>query len=79
MLQDEPVLSNFDIEDAAQGVDREVVKIFTTHVKSNTIEIRFYWAGKGTRGVPMKGNYGPLISAISVEASMYIYGSILCP
>ena len=30
------------------------------------MEIRFYWAGKGTTGLPVRGVYGPLISAISV-------------
>ena len=69
LLQDELVLSNFNIEDEAQGVDRPVVKTFTTHVSNNTIEIFFYWAGKGTTAVPTKGNYGPLISAISVESA----------
>ncbi|CAL5207660.1 unnamed protein product [Lathyrus oleraceus] len=37
-------------------------------VSSNTLEIRFYWAGKGTQAVPNKSVYGPLISAISVES-----------
>ncbi|KAK3405514.1 hypothetical protein EUGRSUZ_K01729 [Eucalyptus grandis] len=31
-----------------------------------TLEIRFYWAGKGTTAIPDGGVYGPLISAISV-------------
>lgn len=30
------------------------------------MEIRFYWAGKGTTIIPNKGVYGPLISAIAV-------------
>ncbi|KAM3748469.1 hypothetical protein ACB098_05G111100 [Castanea mollissima] len=30
--------------------------------------IRFFWAGKGTTAAPTRGTYGPLISAISVEA-----------
>jgi hypothetical protein len=37
-------------------------------VSSNTLEIRFYWAGKGTQAVPNKSVYGPLISAILVES-----------
>lgn len=32
-----------------------------------TLEIHFYWAGKGTNSVPNRGVYGPLISAISVR------------
>ncbi|CAI9088859.1 OLC1v1023303C1 [Oldenlandia corymbosa var. corymbosa] len=28
----------------------------------------FFWAGKGTTSIPVKGVYGPLISAISVES-----------
>ncbi|CAL5345220.1 unnamed protein product [Camellia sinensis] len=68
-IQDVLVLSDFNIENVAHGVDKAVVQRFTTLVKNNTIEIRFYWAGKGTRAVPTKGNYGPLISAISVESN----------
>ncbi|KAE9454992.1 hypothetical protein C3L33_13106, partial [Rhododendron williamsianum] len=33
--------------------------------------IRFYWAGKGTTGLPVRGVYGPLISAISVHNPDY--------
>ncbi|XP_058194303.1 probable LRR receptor-like serine/threonine-protein kinase RFK1 isoform X2 [Rhododendron vialii] len=35
----------------------------------NVMEIRFYWAGKGTTRIPVRGVYGPLISAISVIPS----------
>lgn len=35
----------------------------------NTLEIYFYWAGKGTNSIPQRGVYGPLISAISVTPS----------
>ncbi|KAI8000731.1 putative LRR receptor-like serine/threonine-protein kinase [Camellia lanceoleosa] len=69
-IQDELVLKDFDIETVAQGVDKAVVRKFNnTVVKIKTIEIRFYWAGKGTRAVPNRGIYGPLISAISIESN----------
>ncbi|XP_028080358.1 probable LRR receptor-like serine/threonine-protein kinase At1g07650 isoform X1 [Camellia sinensis] len=69
-IQDELVLKDFDIEAVAQGVDKAVVRKFNnTVVKNKTIEIRFYWAGKGTRAVPIRGIYGPLISAISIESN----------
>ncbi|KAL7211561.1 hypothetical protein ACSBR2_014426 [Camellia fascicularis] len=69
-IQDELVLKDFDIETVAQGVDKAVVRKFNnTVVKNKTIEIRFYWAGKGTRAVPIRGIYGPLISAISIESN----------
>ncbi|CAL5410045.1 unnamed protein product [Camellia sinensis] len=69
-IQDELVLKDFDIETVAQGVDKAVVlKFNNTVVKNKTIEIRFYWAGKGTRAVPDRGIYGPLISAISIESN----------
>ena len=64
-------LQDFDIVQAAQGVDKVVVKNFTAVVKNKTLEIRFYWAGKGTTDVPSRGNYGPLISAISVESGEF--------
>ncbi|CAL5412411.1 unnamed protein product [Camellia sinensis] len=67
---DELVLKDFDIETVAQGVDKAVVlKFNNTVVKNKTMEIRFYWAGKGTRAVPDRGIYGPLISAISIESN----------
>ncbi|KAL7211555.1 hypothetical protein ACSBR2_014422 [Camellia fascicularis] len=69
-IQDELVLKDFDIETVAQGVDKAVVRKFNnTVVKNKTIEIRFYWAGKGTRAVPNRGIYGPLMSAIYIESN----------
>ncbi|KAI3900989.1 hypothetical protein MKW92_032262, partial [Papaver armeniacum] len=43
-----------------------VIKTFNESVTSNSLEIRFYWAGKGTQRIPKAGFYGPLVSAISV-------------
>lgn len=61
-------LKDFNIVQAAQGVDTAVVREFKALVKNKTLEIRFHWAGKGTTGIPSRGIYGPLISAISVES-----------
>ncbi|XP_074368207.1 putative leucine-rich repeat receptor-like serine/threonine-protein kinase At3g14840 isoform X2 [Apium graveolens] len=58
---------DFNIKDEAGGVYKEVVLEFPASVNSNTLEIRFYWAGKGTTITPTKGVYGPLISAIAVS------------
>lgn len=69
-MQDELVLKDFNIEDEAGGVGKEIIKFFTAVVTDNTLEIRFYWAGKGTTGIPVRGVYGPLISAISVDPGM---------
>ncbi|XP_031474103.2 uncharacterized protein LOC116246385 [Nymphaea colorata] len=65
-IQGKLVLSNFNIEKEAGGPGYEVIKIFSANVTENTLEINFYWAGKGTIVVPEKGIEGPLISAISV-------------
>ena len=59
---------DFDIENTAQGVDKVVVEGFKAVVTNKVLMIRFYWAGKGTTAAPMRGTYGPLISAISVES-----------
>lgn len=64
-------LEDFDIVQAAHGVDKVVVKEYKAVVKNKTLEIRFHWAGKGTTAIPSRGNYGPLISAISVESSEF--------
>uniref|UniRef100_A0A0E0JXR4 non-specific serine/threonine protein kinase n=1 Tax=Oryza punctata TaxID=4537 RepID=A0A0E0JXR4_ORYPU len=65
-IQGTKVLKDFNIQDEAGGVHRVITKTFTTNITENTLEIHFYWAGKGTTGVPDRGVYGPLISAISV-------------
>ncbi|CAM0951058.1 unnamed protein product [Alopecurus aequalis] len=65
-IQGKMVLENFDIEQSAAGAGKLVIKTFTTYVINHTLEIQFYWAGRGTTGIPNRGFYGPLISAISV-------------
>lgn len=63
------VKKDFNIEEEAGGVGRAVVKTFISDVKDSTLEIRLVWAGKGTTAIPIRGVYGPLISAISVKSS----------
>ncbi|KAK1275625.1 putative LRR receptor-like serine/threonine-protein kinase [Acorus gramineus] len=67
LIQGQIVLKDFNIEDEAGGPGKPIVKSFNASVTQNTLEIRFYWAGKGTTGIPSRGVYGPLISAISVD------------
>lgn len=62
---------DFDIVKAAGGIGKAVKQNFTAVVTNNTLEIRFYWAGKGTTGIPYRGVYGPLISAISVDPGRF--------
>ncbi|XVE63321.1 hypothetical protein DITRI_Ditri07aG0010700 [Diplodiscus trichospermus] len=64
-LQGKLVQKDFNIEDEAGGVGKAVIKNFTAVVTNSTLEIRLRWAGKGTTDIPVKGVYGPLISAIS--------------
>ena len=61
-------MQDFNIVQAAQGVDKVVVREFKAVVRNKTLEIRFHWAGKGTTAAPEGGTYGPLISTISVKA-----------
>ncbi|CAI9279224.1 unnamed protein product [Lactuca saligna] len=62
-------LKNFDIKIAAGGVDKEVnITLKGILVTNKTLEVRFQYAGKGTTAVPLRGAYGPLISAISMVA-----------
>ncbi|KAG2649702.1 hypothetical protein PVAP13_1NG128600 [Panicum virgatum] len=65
-IQGSKVLEDFNIEDEAGSPHREINRIFTTNITDNTLEIHFYWGGKGTTAIPYRGVYGPLISAISV-------------
>ncbi|KAK1393702.1 hypothetical protein POM88_012758 [Heracleum sosnowskyi] len=41
--------------------------IVSPFIVYETLQIRFVYTGKGTTGVPVRGTYGPLISAISIE------------
>ncbi|GKV53024.1 hypothetical protein SLEP1_g59574, partial [Rubroshorea leprosula] len=66
-IQGKLVQKDFNIVDEAGGVGKAIIKNFSAAVTKGTLEIRLYWAGKGTTDIPVKGVYGPLISAISVN------------
>ncbi|CAN1328798.1 Probable LRR receptor-like serine/threonine-protein kinase RFK1 [Linum perenne] len=66
-IQGNVVLKDFNVEDKAGGAQRPlVIPISNVNVTDNVLEIRFYYAGKGTTRIPDRGVYGPIISAISV-------------
>ncbi|KAI3769371.1 hypothetical protein L6452_00472 [Arctium lappa] len=65
------VEKDFDISEKAGGVGKAYVSTYPVNV-TNTLEIRLYWAGKGTTDIPFRGNYGPLISAISVDPNFWV-------
>ncbi|KAL5837190.1 hypothetical protein ACOSQ3_014359 [Xanthoceras sorbifolium] len=66
-IQGKLVLKDFNIGDEAGGTGIPIAKTFTAVVTSHTLKIHMYWAGRGTTGIPQRGFYGPLISAISVN------------
>ncbi|XP_076948628.1 putative LRR receptor-like serine/threonine-protein kinase At1g07650 [Bidens hawaiensis] len=79
-VQGVTIYRNFDIKIEAGGVDKEVIKTLNNvSVINGTLEIRFQYAGKGTTAVPVRGLYGPLISAISMEAEFKPLESKLPP
>ncbi|CDY26317.1 BnaA09g26680D [Brassica napus] len=66
-VQGELFLKDFNIKDDANGTLNPVVKeLKAVNVTDHMLEIRLYWAGKGTTFIPNRGYYGPLISAISL-------------
>ncbi|XP_011002049.1 PREDICTED: probable LRR receptor-like serine/threonine-protein kinase At1g29720 isoform X6 [Populus euphratica] len=65
-IQGIQVRKDFNFTEEAKGSNRNFTRAFTTTVTDRTLEIRLYWAGKGTTTIPIRGNYGPIISAISV-------------
>ncbi|KAL3733940.1 hypothetical protein ACJRO7_023316 [Eucalyptus globulus] len=73
-IQGKLVWKDFNIVTEAGGVGKEVIRNFTANVTKGTLEIRLYWAGKGTNAIPTRGVYGPLISAISVYPGFKIQG-----
>ncbi|KAL5989815.1 hypothetical protein ACLOJK_010709 [Asimina triloba] len=66
-IQGKLVLKDFNIVKEAGGPGLPTVQNFSVSVTTHTLEIRLYWAGKGTTSIPARGVYGPLISAISVD------------
>jgi hypothetical protein len=60
------VVKDFNIEDET-GENTPSIKSFRAEVLDNTLQMQFYWAGKGTMGIPVRVVYGPLISANSME------------
>ncbi|KAH9745808.1 putative LRR receptor-like serine/threonine-protein kinase [Citrus sinensis] len=69
-IQEKLVKKDFNIEDEAGGTGIPIVKNFPAEVTSHTLKIHLYWAGRGTTGIPLRGTYGPLISAISVKSKL---------
>ncbi|WCJ27271.1 Leucine-rich repeat transmembrane protein kinase [Euphorbia peplus] len=63
------VLKDFEIKKEAKGVDKSFIKEFKKiKVNDKSLEINLRWTGKGTTVSPVKGTYGPLISAIDVRS-----------
>ncbi|KAM1796575.1 hypothetical protein ACFX11_036800 [Malus domestica] len=67
-VQDEVLRKDFNIEEEAKVAQKPAIIQHNVSVTNNILEIRFYFAGKGTTRIPDRGVYGPLISAISVES-----------
>nr|VDD46375.1 unnamed protein product [Brassica oleracea] len=65
-VQGNLVVKDFNIVHEAKGVGRDVVRSFPVMITDGKLEIRLFWAGKGTQGLPTRGVYGALISAVSV-------------
>ncbi|KAK7324504.1 hypothetical protein VNO77_28105 [Canavalia gladiata] len=76
-IQKKLVLKDFNIVAEAGGAGKAVIKKFPTIVNNSTLEIRLYWAGKGTTAIPFGSVYGPLISAISVEPGLFYFSLAL--
>ncbi|KAI4333515.1 hypothetical protein L6164_018309 [Bauhinia variegata] len=72
-IQGNVYLKDFNIMEEAGGAGIGITKEFDVDVNgSSTLEIHLYWAGKGTNAIPVRGTYGPLISAISVTPNFEI-------
>ncbi|KAJ6979336.1 LRR receptor-like serine/threonine-protein kinase [Populus alba x Populus x berolinensis] len=72
-IQGIQVQKDFNFTEEAKGSSRNFTIAFNTTVTDRTLEIRLYWAGKGTTVIPIRGNYGPIISAISVCSGYRTY------
>ncbi|KAK2991902.1 hypothetical protein RJ640_014098 [Escallonia rubra] len=68
-IQGEKVLQDFNIRNEAGSSKRALVKKFEANVTNTIMDIHFFWAGRGTCCIPFQSTYGPLVSAIHVQAS----------
>ena len=57
---------------AGKGITKTLDNVL---VNGSTIEIHLYWRGKGTAAIPVRGVYGPLISAITITPSKFASSS----
>ncbi|KAK3004604.1 hypothetical protein RJ639_018461 [Escallonia herrerae] len=69
-IQGNLVEKDFNIKDLALGAQVPLARRYNASVTNNILEIRFYWAGRGTTRIPRRGVYGPLVSAISVNPNL---------
>ncbi|XP_027191828.1 probable LRR receptor-like serine/threonine-protein kinase RFK1 isoform X3 [Cicer arietinum] len=66
-VQGRLVWKDFSIEDKSHLAQKpRILSAYNVTVTDGILEIRFYWAGKGTTRIPVDGVYGPLISAFSI-------------
>lgn len=79
LSQENLLWKDFNIETEAKSAQKPLVKqVSNVSVTNNFLEIRFYWAGKGTTRIPGRGFYGPLVSSISAVSGM-IFACIVFP
>ncbi|XP_011009661.1 PREDICTED: probable LRR receptor-like serine/threonine-protein kinase RFK1 isoform X4 [Populus euphratica] len=70
-VQEILVWEKFNIEDEVGSAQKPLVRqVLNVSATNNMLEIRFYFAGKGTTRIPDRGVYGPIISAISVFSDL---------
>ncbi|XP_020235839.1 probable LRR receptor-like serine/threonine-protein kinase RFK1 isoform X2 [Cajanus cajan] len=66
-VQERLVRKDFNIEGETHAAQKPyILSIYNVTITDNILEIRLYWAGKGTTRIPVSGVYGPLISAFSI-------------
>ncbi|KAF3442366.1 hypothetical protein FNV43_RR16282 [Rhamnella rubrinervis] len=72
-VQGKVFLEDFNIMEEAGGAGKGITKTLdNVLVNGSTIEIHLYWRGKGTAAIPVRGVYGPLISAITITPNFKV-------
>lgn len=78
LFQGRLVQKDFNIENESHLAQKpRILSIYNVTVTDGILEIRLYWAGKGTTRIPVSGVYGPLISAFSI-VSGESYHTLTC-
>ncbi|CAN6803742.1 unnamed protein product, partial [Brassica oleracea] len=70
--------NTFNIVDEAKGVGRAVVKSFLVMITNGKLEIRLFWAGKGTQATPVRDFIPPKEAGTGSGCCCSCFDGVIC-